>query len=290
MQVETIKQLALLPNSPIGIFDSGLGGLTVAKKLSLLLPGEDIIYFGDTNNAPWGDKSPSFIKEVALQICEKLMSHHCKCLVIACNTATTAAHEAIEAAFGEDLLVINVIDPVIERFKVGYTGKRVGLIGTRQTIRSNSYKRKLDGLNRGIKLCALATPSIVPLMEQGLSERPLMKMMIHDYLSHKTLQGIEAIILGCTHYPFIKHHIEDYYQGAVEIIDSIESTVRMIHRQLIERGLLHPRQQTAGERLFYLSKASEVFETKATSLFHEAPMIRICSPDAPGFLAKIACS
>ena len=251
--------------APIGIFDSGIGGLTVTKRITELLPNESIIYFGDTAHTPWGDKSVSTIQSYSIQICDFLLNHHCKLIVMACHTATSAAYEIIKNHVGNKAMVINVIDPVVQHIGQYHFNKKIGLIGTKQTVRSGTYNKRIATLNQNIELSTLATPLLVPLIEEGFAENTVSEMMVSEYLSHPNLLGIEAIILGCTHYPVIKNYIQNFYQNKVDIIDASELTALTLKKELEINNLLNPG--TKLDRTFYVSDHSEFFSAIAKIFF-----------------------
>lgn len=237
--------------NPIGIFDSGIGGLTVAKAVADLLPQESLIYFGDTVHAPWGDKSTAAIQAYSIRICDMLLKQNCKLILIACNTASTAAYDLVKEYVGNKAMVIDVIEPVINHLREHYPQKKLGLIGTKQTVGSNVYKKKVDELTVGIQLQALATPLLVPLIEEGFADKKIAGDVIGEYLSNACLQNIEALILACTHYPLIKKQIEDFYHHQVTVIDSSEITALALKGWLEYHDLLN-RSHAASKR-FYVS-------------------------------------
>lgn len=254
------------PESPIGIFDSGMGGLTVAKAITELLPNENIIYFGDTAHTPWGDKSLTTVQHYALKICDILLRHHCKYIVIACHTASAVASDVVNQYVGNQAHVINVIDPVIQHIGEYHANKKIGLIGTKQTVRSNTYKLRLEILNRNIQFSALATPLLVPLIEEGFKDNLVSEMVVSEYLSHPVLMDIHALILGCTHYPLIKKYIQGFYKDKVDLIDASEVTAHLLKRELETHHLLNEKQ--AKQKLFYVSDDSEFF-VQTTQLFFQ---------------------
>lgn len=254
------------PESPIGIFDSGMGGLTVAKAITELLPNENIIYFGDTAHTPWGDKSMATVQHYVLKICDVLLRHNCKYIVIACHTASAIASEVVKDYVGTQAHVINVIDPVIRHIGEYHANKRIGLIGTKQTVRSNTYKQRLDILNCNIQFSALATPLLVPLIEEGFKDNRVSEMIVAEYLSHPALNDIHALILGCTHYPLIKPYIQGFYKDKVDLIDASLVTAHLLKKELEAKGLLN--QKEAEQKLFYVSDDSEFF-VQTTQLFFQ---------------------
>lgn len=260
-------QTSTLSEHPIGIFDSGMGGLTVAKSITDLLPNENIVYFGDTAHTPWGDKSLETVQKYTLQICDILLAHRCKYIIIACHTASAIASNVVQHYVGSKAFVLNVIDPVIHHIQHHHANKKIGLIGTKQTIRSNTYKHRLEALNLNIQLASLATPLLVPLIEEGFKDKSVSEMVVSDYLSHPNLGEIEALILGCTHYPLLKSYIQKFYQDRISLIDASEMTAQALKIELTQRNLLNA--QTTPNRIFYASDDNEFFR-QTTQLFFQS--------------------
>jgi glutamate racemase len=261
-----------ISNNPIGLFDSGIGGLTVAEAVTRLLPNENIIYFGDTAHLPWGDKSTAAIQAYSIKICDMLLRQNCKLILIACNTASAAAYELVREYVGSKAIVMNVIDPVVNHLRERYAGKHIGLIGTKQTVNSNIYKKKIDELNLNIQLNALATPLLVPIIEEGFSQSKIAADAIAEYLSNPYLQNIHALILGCTHYPLIKHHAYQFYQHRVDVIDSSEIVAQALKGLLIYHDLL--QQGVPTKKLFYVSDYTEAAEASTKLFFHETVQLQ----------------
>jgi glutamate racemase len=260
-------------DSFVGIFDSGMGGLTVAHAVSKLLPHENILYFGDTLHTPWGDKSPEAIQHYSLKICELLLQRGCKAILVACNTASAVAHEAMRAAVGDRVLLLNVIDPVVQHIAENHADQKIGLIGTKQTIRSDAYKKRIDSLiggEVGVALSSLATPLLVPLIEEGYAQSAVTKTVIQDYLAHPSLEGIRALILGCTHYPLIKYPILDHYGHQVSVIDSAELAAKALAAMLDKQDLLRPKQTLPASHQFYISDNNPFFSSLAKLFFTES--------------------
>lgn len=252
---------------PIGLFDSGIGGLTVADAVTRLLPYESMVYFGDTAHAPWGDKSTAAIQAYSIKICDMLLEQDCKLILIACFSASAAAYDLVKEYVGSRALVINVIEPVISYLRENYANRRVGLIGTKQTVNSNIYKKKLDALNLGIELCALATPLLVPIIEEGFAANKIAEIAIQEYLSHPSLKQIEALILGCTHYPLIKQHVDKFYQSKINVIDSSEIVANAVKGLLVYHNLLN--QHPAPKKSFFVSDYTEAFAASTKLFFQE---------------------
>jgi glutamate racemase len=258
--------MALSPASqPIGIFDSGIGGLTVARAITRRLPNERLIYFGDTAHMPYGDKSTAAIQAYSVKICDLLLKQQCKVVLIACNSASAAAYELVREYVGSKAKVLNVIDPVVEYIGNNFQGERIGLIGTKQTVNSNVYRKKVDLLNREIELTSLATPLLAPMIEEGFFDNSISEHVISTYLADTHLDNIKALILACTHYPLIRQQIDDYYQHQVEVVDG--SDIVATHLQ----ELLNTRQLAAdvrtGEHAFYVSDFTRSFEASTRFFF-----------------------
>jgi len=219
-------------NFPIGIFDSGIGGLTVAHAVTRALPHESIVYFGDTAHLPYGDKSAAAIQAYSIKICDVLLQHRCKIILIACNSASAAAFDLAKEYVGSKAVVMNVIDPVVAHIGRHFAGQSIGLIGTKQTVFSKVYERKIKALHKKITLRSLATPLLAPMIEEGFFDNSISHSVIENYLSDAHLQGIQALILGCTHYPLIKNEIAQYCGSGVQIIDSSEIVAAAVRQVL----------------------------------------------------------
>ncbi|TAK74230.1 MAG: glutamate racemase, partial [Gammaproteobacteria bacterium] len=210
-------------SQPIGIYDSGIGGLTVAHAVVKLLPKENIIYFGDTAHMPYGDKSTAALQAYAVKIAHLLLQQECKLILIACNSASAAAYELIKEYVGTKALVLDVITPVIHFLKKNYTSKRIGLIGTRQTVNSHIYKKKVEELKLDISLSSYATNLLASAIEE-FGDHTVIDALLDVYLAHPDLHQIDALLLACTHYPIIKERIFQHYhrltKKSMNIIDS----------------------------------------------------------------------
>ncbi|MES2388042.1 MAG: glutamate racemase [Bacteroidota bacterium] len=252
---------------PIGIYDSGIGGLTVARALSKVLPNEDFIYFGDTAHLPYGDKSTAAIQAYSVKISEVLLRQPVKAILIACNSASAAAFELVKEYAGSKAIVLNVIDPVVDFIKTNYAGKKIGLIGTRQTVQSNVYLKKLNALDLEIQLSSLATPLLAPMIEEGFFNNNISHNVIHEYLDSPVLNGIEALILGCTHYPLISKEIEEYYKGRVAVIDSSDLAGKAMAAELSKLGILN--EKGMGTKRFFVSDYTRSFAESTQIFFGE---------------------
>lgn len=253
-------------NSPVGIFDSGIGGLTVAHAIRKALPKESMIYFGDTAHLPYGDKSEAAVQAYSIKIADVLLQKGCKVIVIACNSASSAAYELLKEYTGKRAKVINVIDPMIAYINERFEGKKIGLIGTKRTVQSNVYAKKVKQLRKNIQLTSLATPLLVPMIEEGFFNNKISHEIIEKYLGVAPLQNIEALILGCTHYPLIKQEIDAFYGGKVKILDSSEITARYLKEHLSESGLLATAAEE-GSDAFLVSDYTDSFEASTKIFF-----------------------
>lgn len=251
-------------NAPIGIFDSGTGGLTVARAVKDALPGEQLIYFGDSAHLPYGDKSATTIQSYSIKITNVLLERGCKVILIACNSASAAAYELVKEYVGSRAKVYNVIDPVIDLLEEKYVQKKVGLIGTLQTVNSGVFNSKIQARNLKIDLASLATPLLVPMIEEGFIHDNISQEVIAKYLGDERFEGIEALILGCTHYPIIKNDLKLFYRNEVELIDSANIVARNLKQQLETQDLT--REKNTGNDQFLVSDITPAFE-KAASLF-----------------------
>jgi glutamate racemase len=254
-------------NQPIGIFDSGLGGLTVAKAISQALPNEKIIYFGDTAHLPYGDKSKETIIQYSTRIAEFLIEQNCKSVVIACNSASANAYTEVQQIVGDRAKVLNVIDPMVD-FITDTDYKNIGVIGTKSTIDTNTYENKIHDIKKGIIVSSMATPLLVPMIEEGFIFDDISNAIIRNYLSRNDIADIDALILGCTHYPIIKNQINKFYNFQVDIIDSGKIVSSSLRKILFESNLLN-ESQNKGEHKFYVSDITKYFKLIARMFFEE---------------------
>ena len=249
---------------PIGIFDSGIGGLTVANAIRKILPNEQIIYFGDTAHMPYGDKSPEAVKFYSLKIAKFLLDKKCKVIIIACNTASAHAFHELVHFLGDQVPIINVIDPVVDLMVQKDNAQKIGVIGTKSTIRSDIYARKFKAADHEIQVSSLATPLLAPMIEEGFFNNNISKTVINSYLSSSKLKKINSLILACTHYPLIKEEISAFYKGTVNIINTAEIVALHVKDRLSELKLLNVGP--AKKHQFFVSDYTPSFE-KSTRLF-----------------------
>ncbi len=261
----------MMSNNPIGIFDSGVGGLTVASAIKNILPGENIIYFGDTAHLPYGDKSKETIVSYSLKISEFLLKQNCKAIVIACNTASANAYEEIEKLVNNRALLINVIDPVIEYVVKIKNFKKIGIIGTKSTINSKTFENKIHNIRSDIEIVSMATPLFVPMIEEGFIYDDISNAIIRAYLSKEEFNNIEALILACTHYPIIKNQIAKFFNFKVQIIDSSKIVAQYLQKKLIKNDLCNFVLNGSNEFIhkYYVSDYTPFFSDIAKMFFEE---------------------
>jgi glutamate racemase len=249
---------------PIGIFDSGVGGLTVAHAIKQILPGESLIYFGDTAHLPYGDKSEEAIRNYSHRITEFLLEHNSKVILIACNSASASAFESLKKEFSGRTIIIDVIDPVVD-YLATRNFSRIGVIGTKRTISSGTYEMKIKQKSPSKSVVSMATPLLVPMIEEGFIFDDISNAIIRTYLSNDSLAGIQALILGCTHYPIIKNQISKFFNFNVEVVDSAR-IVSMILRETLEKNnLLNDSGKVKDQ--FFISDYTSYFEKIARMFF-----------------------
>jgi glutamate racemase len=258
--------LYCVKNSPIGIFDSGIGGLTIAHALKEKLPNENIIYFGDTEHLPYGEKSKLAIQNFSKRITQFLLEKKCKTIVIACNSASSVALHSVKE-IAKTIPVFNVITPVVNKVVEQCSEFNIGVIGTKATIQSNIYEREIKAICPIAKVSSFATPLLAPMIEEGFINENIRNTVIANYLSNKKLATIDCLILACTHYPLIHQEIKDYYKGEVVIIDSANIVAEHIAKQLEIDNSLNDNTKT--EHNFYVSNYTKSFEESAKFFFRE---------------------
>lgn len=233
---------------PIGVFDSGIGGLTVVRALHRRLPGENIVYFGDTARVPYGPKSPQVVREYTAQDTDFLISKEVKMVVIACNTVSAVALDVVKKRAG--VPVIGVIHPGAVA-AVNATGrKRIGVIGTIATVNSGAYTNTIRQLDSSIKTFSQPCPLFVPLAEEGWIDHKVTAMVAKEYLFPLKLEKIDTLILGCTHYPVLREAIQGAVDAGVTLIDSGEATAAEVERALEREGLRNPSPQNPNLQFF----------------------------------------
>lgn len=253
--------------APIGIFDSGMGGLTVAHAVKQVLPRERLIYFGDSAHLPYGDKSAATIQAYSIKICDVLLKHGSKVILIACNSASAAAYELVKAYVGSKAKVLNVIDPVVDEMARRFDQGKIGLIGTKQTVGSGVYEQKMAEANPRISIASVATPLLAPMIEEGFHKKEISEQIISQYLDNEAFEDIEALILGCTHYPLIKKQVASCFDRAVEVIDSSEIVANALNESLQHEQLASATFDSADR--FFVSDFTPSFQAAAELFFQQ---------------------
>jgi glutamate racemase len=237
-----------MPWKAIGIFDSGVGGLTVLREIIRALPQEDTLYFGDTARVPYGTKSPETVIRYARQITSFLVQRDIKLLVVACNTASAVSLEALKEEF--PLPIVGVIEPGARRAAaVTRTGK-VGVIGTEATVRSSAYTKAIKRINPEIEVVTRPCPLFVPLVESGWVDNEVARLTARTYLQGLREEGVDTLVLGCTHYPLLKGTIAEVMGPDVRLVDSAEETARTVTEILRSAGLLRPAAERGNHHYF----------------------------------------
>ena len=262
---------------PIGIFDSGIGGLTVARAACDLLPNESILYFGDTAHLPYGEKSPELIRKYSTRIALHLVNSGCKAIVVACNSASSNALRQVVDAVGESIPVIDMVHPVVEAIcseesseSVSDCNKKVGLIGTRATISSGLYKSAVEALNQtrgsSIDLISRPTPLLASAIEEGFYNDTIPGAVLEAYLEDGYFSEVDSMILGCTHYPLVRDEVMSMLPKSVEVIDSPKIVALALKSKLENLGLLNADSAVLSNR-FQVSDLTENFRLGAQRFF-----------------------
>jgi glutamate racemase len=232
--------------SPIGIFDSGIGGLTVVRAVYERLPHESTVYFGDTARVPYGPKSPETVTRYSLEILDWLLKQRVKAVVIACNTSTAHALETLQKQ--SPVPVIGVIEPGARAAAAASTAGPIGVIGTAGTIASNAYARAIQRARPGARVEQKACPLFVPLVEEGWFEHPAAELIAREYLEPLRQARVDTLVLGCTHYPLLKPLLQRVMGPEVRLIDSGEETAAAVEQALGAASLAAPADATAVHR------------------------------------------
>lgn len=242
-------------NRPIGVFDSGIGGMTVVKSIVESMPGESIIYFGDTAHVPYGTRSRRQITEYVLADVRFLTTYDIKAVVIACNTADSVAREAVEKAY-PDIPVFGVVDPASRLAAAQTANKKVGVIATNATVKSGAYEEAIAAYDPEVQVLSAACPLLVPLVENGRFQPgdPVVELVLREYLDPLVEQGIDTLVLGCTHYPLLYDSITVLYPE-LHVISSSDAAAAKMLGTLITEDLI--RTESGTERRYFVSDDAE---------------------------------
>jgi glutamate racemase len=250
-----------LKKQPIGIFDSGIGGLTVFKEIRKQFPQEDIIYFGDTARVPYGPKSPQTVLNYSVQNARFLLQNGAKIIVVACNTSASVALQKLREIL--PIPIIGVIQPgAAHATSVTQNGK-IGIIGTEGTIRSDAYSHAIKNIDPKIQVFSKACPLLVSLVEEGWEEHQISELIIREYLQDLQQQDIDTLVLGCTHYPILKKAIGKIVGKNIKLVDSAEAVAANLKEMLP-----NPETETDGSNKFYVSDNEDKFRQIATRILN----------------------
>ncbi len=251
-------------NTPIGISDSGVGGLSVASKIFEHLPNEEILYFGDTANVPYGEKSPEEITKLVYRIIDFFISKQVKAVIMACNSSSAIVLE--EARKHYDIPIIGVIEPAIREALRVTTGKRIGLIANNVTVSSGAHQRHMTRISgNGVRVLPMACPQLVPLVEQGILTGSMAEEALSEYLRPLQAKGIDTLILGCTHYPFMQEAMRKILKNPVSIVDPSDLTAREM-KELLAQNDMERSSETPARHTYYVSGDPETFRHTAEIL------------------------
>ena len=252
--------------APIGVFDSGVGGLTVAKEIMYQIPNEKVIYFGDTARVPYGNKTKETVTKYALQIVRFMKTQHVKAIVVACNTASAYALDEIEQEI--DVPVIGVVKPGARMAVESTKNGKIGVIGTRGTIGSETYTTYIRQLDPKVEVIGKESPLFVHLVEEGLWEDPVTEEIARRYLTDLIDMDIDTLILGCTHYPMIRKTIQRIMGDGVRLVNPAYETARELKELLQEHDILKEQPPGLGTNMhrFFVSDAAERFQVFANSI------------------------
>ena len=252
-------------SAPIGVFDSGVGGLTVAREIMRHLPNEDIVYFGDTARVPYGNKSKDNIIRYSRQIIHFLKTKDVKAIVIACNTASAQALDTVSQEF--DIPIIGVVVPGARAALEVTQTKKIGVIGTEGTVRSGMYEKVIQEMQPDVSVITKACPLFVPLVEEGFKNHHVTEEIIDFYLSSMKESDIDALILGCTHYPLLRSRIMEYVGDKIKLVNPAYETAMDLRKLLQENDMENPDVEgDHGSYSFYVSDAADKFKQFANSI------------------------
>lgn len=263
--------MSMTGNKAIGIFDSGVGGLTVLREVMRALPHEDVIYLGDTARFPYGIKSRETVTRYSLEAASYLMSRGIKILVVACNTSSSLALGALRRRL--PIPVVGVIEPGARMAVRSTRKKRIGIIGTEATVRSGVYQKAIETQGNGIKVFHRACPLFVPLAEEGRTRDRIAMLAAREYLAGMKRKRIDTLVLGCTHYPLLKGAIRRALGNGVAVVDSAEEVAKETIRVMTEKGIL--REDRPSPVCTFLVTDDPSRFKKLVSLFLRRPVVRV---------------
>lgn len=260
---------------PIGVFDSGIGGLTVVKRIASVLPKESIVYFGDTARVPYGSKSNETVIEYSIQNAKFLLNKNVKAIVVACNTASSVAIPKLKELF--HVPIISMIEPGSKMALKATRSGKIGIIGTRATVGNKAYSREIHLHNPEAEVVEQACPLFVPLAEEGWHESEAARLIAHEYLEPLRQAGVDTLVLGCTHYPLLAGVIHQTIGEDVELIDSGIAAAEIVREELNRIGL-STNSHAMGRMEFYVSDIPSTF-AKIAALFLERDIPHVSKVD-----------
>ena len=259
-----------MSEAPIGVFDSGVGGLSVLGEIQRLLPAESLLYVGDCGHIPYGEKSPEFIRERCLQVARFFAQHHAKALVVACNTATVAAVADLRRHYPDWPIV--GMEPAVKPAAAATRSGVVGVLATTGTLQSAKFAALLDRFAHDVRVVTQPCPGLVELIETGDLHSPQLRELLAGYVQPLLVAGCDTLILGCTHYPFLKPLLMDMVPPSVALIDTGAAVARQLARLLDSRGLA--AHGPARDTLFWTSASVEHFENILPKLWKQSAIVR----------------
>jgi len=249
-----------MDNRPIGVFDSGIGGLTVVDALKNALPNESILYVGDTARVPYGNKSQNMVQQFSKEITNWLLAQNCKCIVVACNTASSLALNYLNAQF--NVPIFGVIRPGVSAALDATVNQHVGVLGTHATVSSDAYGKYLKDLNPSISVTSQACPLFVPLVEEGWTDGDVPISIAQTYLEPMKASKVDTVILGCTHYPILKPVIQHVVGSQVNLVDSGSATSKVVRQILNDHNI--QSHETIGTLKCFVTDSPESFKSLAS--------------------------
>ena len=276
-------------SGPIAVFDSGVGGLTVLHECLVSLPREDFVYFGDTARFPYGDRTPEQLRSFALEIADHLLALGAKALVVACNSATSAALPELERTYGAHLPVVTVVRPESRLAAATTRNNQIGLLATSATVASGAYERALRGAAPDAVLHPVACPALTPLIQEGREIDDQLVALVDDYCAPLTSEGVDTVILGCTHYPLVRPIIQRSLGRGIRLVSSGEAIAEDLASQLTEAGLGNDTDRRGTYR--FLCSGDKAAFTALATRFLQLPLGDVAQVDvatavrAPGGVA-----
>ena len=236
----------------IGIFDSGVGGLTVVKEIFKYLPEYQIIYFGDSARLPYGTRGASFVKKYSGKITDWLLHGNAKIIIVACNTASSLAADSLKKKF-KGVPIFEMIEPAITEALATTKNKKIGIIGTRGTIKSGVYQQKFKQADPSVEIFSQACPLLVPMVEEGMLDDEVTVEMIKRYINPLKEKGIDTLVLACTHYPLLKNIIEKTIDSGIKVVNPAEVLARQVKEYIKNNPVLEKKIKKGGEHKFFFS-------------------------------------